>query len=436
MKNYCIVGTGNRGIGMFGLEMVKKYKEYTKITGLCDNNHGRLMYAQERLGTDIPVFDDFDRMLDEVLCDVVIVCSKDSTHHEYIINALNRGKDVITEKPMTIDDLKCRQILEAERKSAGKVSVTFNYRFIPYVKKVKELLESKVIGDVHSVEFQWYLDTVHGADYYRRWHRRKENSGGLFVHKATHHFDLINWWLGQEPAQVYANGSRNYYGDKGSFRGERCLGCQYSDKCEYYMEMGKDLWLKEIYLQNEKDDGYYRDRCIYDPEVNIEDTMSALVKYTGGTQLTYNLCSYSPFEGWRAVFTGSKGRMEAFYPEAFTGRETLNYSQRESTDFRKPIDWRFIKDNEEQVELTRDEVRIYPLFGGVETVTVDRALGGHGGGDDQLRDLLFLPDAKDTKGMLSGTRAGAMSILIGVAANHSMVSNKPVLIEDLLKEKA
>jgi Predicted dehydrogenases and related proteins len=433
MKNYCIVGTGNRGIGMFGLAIVEKYSEHAKITGLCDNNCGRLKYAQERLGKEIPVYTDFERMLDEVPCDVVIVCSQDNTHNEYIVKALKAGKDVITEKPMTTDDEKCRQILIAERESGRKVHVTFNYRFAPYVAKIKELLDSGVIGRIHSVEFQWCLDTVHGADYYRRWHRRKENSGGLFVHKSTHHFDLINWWIGQDPVQVYACGSRNFYGDKGTVRGERCLGCQHSRQCEFYMEIKNDPWLRDIYLQNEKDDGYYRDRCVFDAEIDIEDTMSAIVQYTGGIQLTYNLVSFVPFEGWRAVINGSKGRMEAFLAEAFVSKHTPDYAQRESVKNRKSIDWRIGCGNDSDVELHSDEVRIYPLYGGVQSIKVDRAAGGHGGGDDRLRDLLFLPDAVDEKGMMAGSRAGAMSILIGVAANYSMAGNTPIRIADLLK---
>ena len=68
------------------------------------------------------------------------------------------------------------------------------------------------IGEVYSVHFEWLLNTVHGADYYRRWHRNKANSGGLLVHKATHHFDLVNFWLGTEPDTVFAFGDLNFYG--------------------------------------------------------------------------------------------------------------------------------------------------------------------------------------------------------------------------------
>ena len=70
---------------------------------------------------------------------------------------------------------------------------------------------SGAIGDVLSVDFHWMLDTSHGADYFRRWHGEKENSGGLMVHKSTHHFDLVNWWLSSIPEAVYASGHRKFY---------------------------------------------------------------------------------------------------------------------------------------------------------------------------------------------------------------------------------
>src|SRR5947209_16897486 len=120
---------------------------------------------------------------------------------------------------MTIDDEKVRAILSAEQRSGRTVVVTFNYRFVPYITRVKELLRSGAVGEVLGVDFEWFLDTRHGADYFRRWHRRKENSGGLLVHKATHHFDMVNWWIEDEPEIVHAFGQRRVYGPTRAERG-------------------------------------------------------------------------------------------------------------------------------------------------------------------------------------------------------------------------
>ena len=111
----------------------------------------------------------------------------DRTHHLYIIRAMELDRDVITGKPLTIDVEKCRAILDAVNRTGRKPTVTFNYRYAPIRAKVKELLIAGAIGDVKSVHFEWLLDTNHGADYFRRWHREKRNSGGLMVYKSTDH---------------------------------------------------------------------------------------------------------------------------------------------------------------------------------------------------------------------------------------------------------
>jgi hypothetical protein len=120
---------------------------------------------------------------------------------------MNAGCDVITEKPMTTDAPQCLQILETCRRTGRRCRVAFNYRYSPPRAQVKDLLMRGEIGDVLSVDFHWLLNTHHGADYFRRWHSQKKISGGLFVHKSTHHFDLVNWWLGAVPVSVAATGT-------------------------------------------------------------------------------------------------------------------------------------------------------------------------------------------------------------------------------------
>ena len=105
---------------------------------------------------------------------------------------------------MTTTPEKIARILEAERRTGRRVDVSFNYRFAPTAARIKELLLAGEIGEVLSVDFHWYLDTRHGADYFRRWHAYRDRSGSLFVHKATHHFDLLNWYLDSDPEAVSA----------------------------------------------------------------------------------------------------------------------------------------------------------------------------------------------------------------------------------------
>ena len=202
---------------MFTKAIFEKYPERSEMVALCDSNPGRLALdkktIKDKFGQDIPGYaaDDFERMVEETKPDCVIVTTMDAMHDHYIVRAMELGCDVITEKPMTTDEEKCRKILDTQRKTGKMVRVTFNYRYAPPRTQIKDLLMSGVIGDVLSVDFHWLLNLHHGADYFRRWHRNKKNSGGLMVHKATHHFDLVNWWLSTVPEKVYASGHRKFY---------------------------------------------------------------------------------------------------------------------------------------------------------------------------------------------------------------------------------
>ncbi|WP_258383686.1 Gfo/Idh/MocA family protein [Paenibacillus spongiae] len=209
MKKYVLVGAGARALHMFAKPMSGEWRDRLHFCGVYDVNRVRAGLLSAECG-NVPVFDEFDRMMETVKPDVVIVASADYTHHTYIIASLRAGCDVITEKPMTIDAEKYREILEEERRSGRKVAVTFNLRFAPYFAKVKELLAAGAIGDVYHVVLEWHLDRSHGADYFRRWHSEMAKSGGLLVHKATHHFDIMNWWLDSRPNEVSGEGNGAY----------------------------------------------------------------------------------------------------------------------------------------------------------------------------------------------------------------------------------
>ncbi len=125
------------------------------------------------------------------------------------------------------------------------------------------------IGDVLSVHFEWLLDTRHGADYFRRWHRDKINSGGLMVHKSTHHFDLVNWWIDSSPETVFGLGRLGFYGKANAeSRGDyhpywRATGDPASAKDPFALDLQKEKSLEGLYLKAEKVDGYLRDQNVF-----------------------------------------------------------------------------------------------------------------------------------------------------------------------------
>lgn len=403
MKRYVLAGAGHRGLTMFARPLAAELKEHATLAGIFDINRIRAQAASEECG-GAAVYDDFDVMLKETEPDAVIVTTVDCYHNEYIIKTLEAGYDAITEKPMTTDAEKCKRILETEKRTGKKVIVTFNCRFNPYIVRVKELITEGTVGEILNIDFEWILDTRHGADYFRRWHRYMEKSGGLLVHKATHHFDMINWWLDEEPEQVRAFGSRRFYGPTREERGERCLTCRYKNTCEFYLDIAGDALYKKLYLDAEKEDGYYRDRCVFAEDIDIYDTMSVNVRYSKGAMLSYSLIAHSPYEGWKASINGTGGRIEA---EAYSsGQKALEPLQ---------------------------EIRVYNRKGEVITCKSEKISGLHAGADERLRRMVFAGDLPDPLNQCAGSWEGAMSVLIGAAANISIAEGRTVSVRKLLE---
>jgi len=375
----------------------------------------------EKFGVDpVPMYNytDFDKMLDETKPDIVIVTSVDRTHHDYIIRAMEKGCDVITEKPMTIDERKAQAIIDAQRRTGRKLRVTFNYRYAPHNTKIRELIMDGVIGDIFSVHFEWLLNTSHGADYYRRWHRNKHNSGGLLVHKSTHHFDLVNFWIGAKPDTVFAFGELNFYGiHNAEKRGVkefyyRCHSSEAAKSDPFAIDLESNETLKGLYLDAESDSGYIRDRSVFADDISIEDTMGVLVKYNTGTILSYSLNSYMPWEGFCVNFNGSKGRIEYKVTEQSYVSAGGN--------------------KEDEGALMGYQITVFPMFDAPYSVETEMTQGGHGGGDTELLNDLFGIPEPDRFHRAASHIDGAMSILTGIAANKSIAGGMPVNIRDLI----
>jgi predicted dehydrogenase len=424
-KRYAQVGIGDRSF-LFTQAIVERFADTAELVALCDLNEGRLRqraaWAREQ-GTKVPTYlpADLERMIAEARPDVVIVSTVDATHDEYICRAMQLGCDVISEKPMTTDESKCQRILDTQKATGRHCTVTFNYRYAPPRTQVKELLMAGVIGNVVSVDFHWLLDTRHGADYFRRWHRHKRNSGGLLVHKATHHFDLVNWWLSTVPETVYAAGGRNFYRPETAARygltgrGERCRGCAAAAGCPFYLDLGAYPRLKSQYLDNEHYDGYWRDQCVFGADIDIEDTMDVVVRYRSGATLSYSLHAFMPWEGYSVAFNGTRGRLE------HTCQEKVYMSG----------------DGTVPGELLPEGtwIKVYPHFQPGYEVPIWQGAGGHGGADPVMLQDIFQPGAdEDRYKHAADQRAGAWSILTGVAGNRSLERGGPVRLDELIHD--
>jgi len=332
------------------------------------------------------------------------------------VRAMELGCDVICEKPMTIDAPKAQAIFNAIKRTGRSLRVTFNMRYIPHSSKVYELVRSGIIGTPIAVDLSWLLDIRHGADYFRRWHREKQNSGGLLVHKSTHHFDLVNWWIGSFPQTVFAMGGLRYYGRENAVaRGEahrtlydRYTGVRSAEEDPFALRLDTDPNLRGLYLNAEADSGYIRDRNVFGDPITAEDTLAVMVRYRSGVVMNYSLVCYSPWEGWNAAITGTKGRIEI---AARYCTETI------------------------ATQGDTHRIKVLPMFGQPYELEVPDAAGAHGGGDRIMLEQIFSPKAgvDDPFARAASHVDGAASILVGISANESIKTGLPVNCDDLIK---
>ncbi|WP_225636604.1 Gfo/Idh/MocA family protein [Streptomyces solaniscabiei] len=437
-RRYAVAGTGHRA-GMYVEALSGEHADVGELVAWLDFNPARIDYYDTQLGhalgadgpAGLPRYtpDHLERMITEQNVDTVIVTSIDRTHAELVDRSLRAGADVIVEKPLTTDAAGCRLITRAVADTGREVVMTFNYRYAPRNSTLRQVIADGTIGDVTSVHFEWVLDTMHGADYFRRWHREKHNSGGLLVHKASHHFDLVNWWIDDVPTRVYASGALRFYGsDNAAARGmgprpERGTGT-HGDP--FSLDLRGDARLEALYLQAEHHDGYRRDQDPFAPGVTIEDNMSVLVDYARGATLSYSLNAHSPWEGYRVSVNGTRGRAELCVVERshidFTGDHLLDPSATpEDTrdDLVRPVEHRLI---------------VQQHWQRAQDIPIPDGIGGHGGGDAILLKDVFRRDLRigtDALGRAADYLDGVRAVAVGVAANESLRTGHPVHVDDL-----
>ena len=431
-RRYVVVGTGHR-VQMYLDAMSGDHKEDADLVALLDPNPGRLQVHRNWLsdaGLDMSGVttghpDSLEQVIEESRADRVIITSPDFTHAGLIARALDAGVDVVVEKPLTINPESTRQIAEAVERSGRHVVVTHNYRYSPRNSGLKELIKNGSIGTPLSVTFEWVLDTAHGADYFRRWHRDKANSGGLLIHKASHHFDLINWLLADTPTVVYARGGVRFYGAENAAargmpaRAER--GTHDGPRSPWELDLRNDPRLKALYLDNESYDGYQRDQDVFGPGVTTEDNLAVIVDYARGTTLSYALNAHAPWEGYRIAVNGDEGRAEL---EVVERAAVLA-----DADGGVLIDPSAVPESSTRVGGER--LTLQRHWEVAQDVKIEEGTGGHGGGEALLLADVFRGPAADWLERPSKWVDGIRSIAVGMAGNESLRTGLPVKIDDL-----
>lgn len=436
---YGLVGTGMRA-GMYSRALTGEHAEVGELVALADVNAGRLAVHADRVaaaGSARPALyhpDQLEVMIATEKIDRVIITSPDHTHAGLIVRALDAGADVVVEKPLTIDAAGCRAIAKASERTGRSVVMTFNYRYAPRNSALKQVIASGAIGRVTSIHFEWVLDTSHGADYFRRWHRNKANSGGLLIHKASHHFDLVNWWIADEPVRAYASGDLRFYGARNAQgrgvgdRPDRGTVDGHADD-PFLLDLRNDAELDELYYRNEHLDGYQRDQDVFGAGITIEDNLSLVVDYARGATMSYSLNAHAPWEGYNVAVNGTEGRVELTVVERGTLSDFASIDASARPELPSATVGEPVRPDGERLVLQRhwEDAQLIPIESGE---------GGHGGGDELLLNDVFRGPSDDPLGRPASWREGIRAVSVGIAGNESLATGRAVAISTPTLEPA
>ncbi len=398
MKRVAIVGCGLRMLA-FARALADTYSTTHQVIALMDIDTGKMAGFARAANLQVPQFTDFEQMCDTCQPELVLIGTVDAFHAEYVQRALDRKIGVICEKPLCINRQQCKEIQAAQERNPEVFAVTsHNSRYRPVARTVKKLLDSGVIGRVLSLEYSETLDQVHGKSYFRRWNSRRAFSNGLQLHKSTHHFDKMNFLLGSHAVEANASGALLAYGAQAPhrFSGENCHSCKHRQECPDAIDYNHDLFDSTIYTP---------DLCIWSPDIDIEDTFAATIRFANGVFASYSLCAHASYEGEVIHIQGTSGRLEA---------RQLHYVSKAD-------------DLHNQKSVPEESIKIFRFGSAIpEEIAIERESGSHGGADKLLFAELFAPVPPPT---LPTLQDGIYAVLTGAAIVESMQQGRKVTLE-------
>ena len=279
-----VIGVGGRG----GLaNMAHKPEEGFRIVAGADVKPEALQKFKERIGgDDLLLTVDYREILARKDIDAVFICSPDFLHEEQGVAALAAGKAVYLEKPMAISIEGCDRLLDTAYKTGSKLFLGHNMRHFPVINKMKEVIDSGLIGDIKVVWCRHFIG--YGGDaYFKDWHSEQQYSNGLLLQKGAHDIDVIHWLAGAYTTSVVGMGMLTIY-DKCARRDANTPGnASWSDS----------NWppLSQTGMS---------------PVIDVEDNNMIMMQLEKGIQASYLQCHFTPDSERNYTFIGTRGRVE------------------------------------------------------------------------------------------------------------------------------
>jgi predicted dehydrogenase len=320
-----------------------------------------------------------DAMLEEAAdYDGVVIGTRCHLHTRMALEVASAGLPLFLEKPVAISLEELGALREAFRGKEDQVVVSFPLRHTPLFSRVLEILHSGVLGTINQI--QAVNNVPYGGVYFGQWYRDYDQTGGLWLQKATHDFDCINLLAGSRPVGVMAMESRRVYGGEKPYD-LRCSACDETATCP---ESPQNL------ASRGDDGGMYQDSddrtdhwCAFSRGISNHDAGSALIMYENGIHASYS----QNFLSRRAAY--KRGATVVGY------EATLEFDM-------APAEIRLIHHRSEKVE----------------RIQLETEGDGHAGGDHILAES-FLDLLKGRAKPNSSLKDGILSAAMCLAARES-----------------
>ncbi len=285
MKTLNIGSIGVGGRGMIARSVHKPEAGVRVVMG-ADIAPEKFEAFREYAGQDVRTTSDYRELLAAPDIDAVFVTMPDYCHEEITIAALRAGKAVYLEKPMAITIEGCDRVLNAAWETGSKLFLGHNMRYFPVVLKMKEIIDSGLIGDIQAGWCRHFIG--YGGDaYFRDWHSERKNTTGLLLQKGAHDIDVMHWLMNGYTKRVVGMGMLSVY-DQCKRRPPEVPGCAKWDTAQWPP----------------------LEQTGFSPIIDIEDHSMIMMQLDNGKQASYTQCHYTPDSERNYTFIGTRGRIE------------------------------------------------------------------------------------------------------------------------------
>lgn len=278
-----VIGFGRRMRHM--VSVIDRFNAGTRIVALLDPNADALKAEFPDALAHATVYDDVERMLDAGGLDGVLIGTRCSLHTPYAAQVLARDLPLFLEKPVAITMEQLTALKAAAERSRSPVVVSFPLRVSALCETARAIIDSGAIGTVEHVQATNNVP-FYASGYYHGWMRDEEETGGLWLQKATHDFDYLNFLIGQQPASICAMESKTVFtGDMPA--GLKCVDCWRQRECP---ESPYNLfYLQEVTPTVQPNEW----RCSFAPDTGNHDSASAIIRYASGMHAVYTQNFYT-----------------------------------------------------------------------------------------------------------------------------------------------